>query len=274
MKKLSFILLIIVCLSSFSGCRKADEIPGITEDDPIAEYDSVEDVRVEGESGKFVVSKKLYVSDDCNVAALDFGVGWVRKGKLAVLKVENRIGKDCSVEIKATYVKKDGSEVRKESKQLSGFSKDDVNWFFFLPGVDFDDITYEIRTLDDNAPGTSGYWTFGTVATAYAPDFEGADEDFIRLAPFFSSLMSCSAPEKLYVRTEMLYFDNEGKPVGLGMRTGEDKGVLSGQAGDFCIEKDGKCFLPDNLTGELGCLVSIVKIYDQQGWMDLLSGRG
>lgn len=275
MKRISLILILFILSMVFAGCVQKEENASITEADPVTDYDSVEDVRIEGEKGLFTVSKKLYVSDCDDIPTFVFGQGWVNKGKLAVLKIDNHIGRDCSINIKVTYIKSDGSEVGKTEKQFLGFSKDDSNYFFFQPEADFDDITYDIRTLEDDTPGRSGYFTFGTVAAA--EPYELGDPD-PALAEVFghpamlSSSSTCSSPETLYVTTEMLYFDNEGNPICISFRTGGVKGDLSTLSPDVCVEQDGKYVLPDNMKGELRCVVSIVKTMDQEQWEKLISG--
>jgi hypothetical protein len=241
----------------------------------VDEYDSIDVVCVEGEEGSFTVSKKLYVSDCDDILKFVFPNGWVNKGKLAIIKIDNHIGRDCSINIKVTYIKSDGSEVRKTEKQFLGFSKDDSNYFFFQPEVDFDDINYEIKTVKDDTPGRSGYFTFGTVATAEPRKTNELDTFELELlghAAKLSSSMDCSSTEKLYASTEMLYFDNKGNPICISTRAGESKGVLSTLAPDICVEQNGEYVLPDNMKGELRCVVSIIETMDEEQWAKKITG--
>ena len=205
MKMIKKIIMSLLCLCSLLlfGCSRNQESVSISETDPIRNYDSVEKVRTEGEWGSFTVSKKLYVSDSDNIPFFDLGRGgWVNKGRLAVIKVDNNIGRDCSIGITVTYVRSDGSEVGKSEKEFLGFSKDDSNYFFFQPEVDFDDITYEIRTLEDDTPGRSGYFTFGTVTTAEPHKLDERDTFELELfghAANLSSSMDCSSTEKICI---------------------------------------------------------------------------
>ncbi len=274
MKKFSLFLVGIICLSVFSGCQKKNEISVITENDPIADYDSIEEVHIEGEKGTFKVSKKLYVSDDVNIPYFDLGRGgWVNKGKLAVIKVDNHVGRDCSIGITITYIKSGGSEIGQSEKLFLGFSNNDSNYFFFQPETDFDDITYEIRTLEDDTPGRSGYFTFSTVAVAEPFEMEDpALKELFGHTANLSSSMTCSSSETIYLSTETLYYDNEGKPICISSRSGENKGVLSSMTPDICVEQDGKYVLPDNMKGDLRCVVSIVKTMDQEQWAKMISG--
>ena len=70
----------------------------------------------------------------------------------------------------------------------------------------------------------------------------------------------------------MLYFDNKGNPICISSRTGESKGVLATISPDVCVEQNGKYVLPDNMKGELGCVVSIVKAMNQEQWEKLITG--
>lgn len=244
--------LIVLC-----GCAAGNS--DFAEEDPITEYDSVQNVKVEGVGGHFTVREKKYT----------FG-----EGDLMILRADNATGKNCSIEIEGTYKKADGSAVKKETKEFRDFSADDSNYFFFDPGIPFDDFSYEITLLDADAMDLSGCWLFST--HAYADCFDGSCPEEYKDDVIFKSTMSCRfPPENLNIDLEVLTFDNEGEPVNIS-RAG--RAVVTSDlhtlANDLCEVSDGKYIIPERLRGDLRCVTSMIKIYTEAEWNERTKGIG
>ncbi len=249
MKKLSVFVLICVCLSVFCGCQKKDASADDL-NDPITDYDSVENVRVEGTGGPFTVKQKIFP---------------YKNGGVAVLHVDNRTGSDCSVEITGRCKSLGGDVVKTERKQFRGFSKDDCNYFLFLCENAFDSFSYEISLLDDDTPGRSAYYSFGTDAWAepqgnYLQQGLPVPEDFY-FKIGVSSHMTCTAPERMFIDLSILTFDNTGSVENFDQYSGD---LMTGDLQRFSsatsITEGEKYVLPDNMTGTLKRIVEIVRI--------------
>ncbi len=245
----------IACLCAltliFCGC--ADKDADFAEDDPITDYDSVENVRVEGVGGYFTVREKKY----------PFG-----NGSLAVLRVDNATGKNVSIQIDGTFEDSDGNAVRSETKRFLDFSANDSNYFFFDPGIAFDGFSYEIKLLESDARDFSACWSFNTHAHAERFDDGAQASPEYRDDAVFKTTMKCAyPPESLNIDVCVLTFDNEGLPayiVKAGRATVTTD--LHTIAKDACELKDGKYVLPENLQGELRCVTSMGKIWSEAEW--------
>jgi len=269
MKKTTIVLTLCLFLSVFVGCAQKEQV--MSTDDPIEDYDTVEDVRVDGENGGFTVKTKLYKSEDYSTSTNRKTANpYVYCGDILVMKVENNIGRDCSIMIQGTYFKSDKTKIKTEDKRFFGFSENDSNYFFFKPSIDFDSFSYKLSLLEDDMPGLSKNWSFGTVATAkpsVTTNPEGVKNNAI-----LNFSEKCTSPETMYIKLEMLFFDNMGNPFLVTTYTGGANDNMGTIAEAVCVEKDGKYVLPDNLKGDLGCVISIVEILNQEQWEKLISG--
>ena len=146
----TFVLLLAMTLSVFSGCDKEEQTSAGTVSDfesqthiqvsaPAAESTSGETTSGETSdstskeplSGEFVVSEKKYDYKDAN---------------LELLYVENQTNRHCNVTIHGKYLDENGETIQEETQTFEAFPSGWSNNFIFYPKIAFDSFTYELET--------------------------------------------------------------------------------------------------------------------------------
>ncbi len=190
---------------------------------------------------------------------------------VAVVNVKNEKGKDCSVEVKGTYKRADGSVIRTEAKTFSGLSAGDDNNFIFNPEIAFASFTCETKEVSDGAPAYSGLITFETKGEMH----NAADEFLSAGGGYYSSedveqynllagsvRYKYSGSKKLWYKVDWLVFDNTGKAVNVGTSKGAistANGIITCTTDIKCEKEEGSVYhiIPDNFKGELNFITSI-----------------
>ena len=192
-------------------------------------------------------------------------------GNVAVVNVKNNTGHNCSVEVRGTYKKADGSAIRTETKTFSGLSAGDDNYFIFNPGITFVNLMCETKEIKDGAPGYSGLLTFETteemeIAANMLPVELGEEYLSSFSYPCAPLNYSYSGAQKLYFSADWIVFDRSGKPL----HTGVYRGAAERTEGNITCKVDIKCgksgdkyVLPDYLKGELSFIVALTSITEK-----------
>ena len=128
------ISLIAVMLTSLNGCEK------LAEAGEISEYDSESHIPITGDDSQtgsnsdsaagFVVRDRKYDYEGNN---------------LVILNVENHTNNNYAITIKGRYLDADGAVLKEESKTFEGFAAGWKNYFFFVPGIPFEQFTYSLE---------------------------------------------------------------------------------------------------------------------------------
>ncbi len=194
-------------------------------------------------------------------------------GNIAVVNVKNEKGKNCSVQVQGTYKKADGSTIRTETKQFSGLSEGDDNYFIFNPGIAFADFTCVTKEISDGAPAYSGLITFETKGemhnaadhflSLFGGNYDPSFEQYNYLASQINYTYSGS--ELLYCKADILVFDNTGKPVTVGNYKGslEAKGCITCNTDIKCDRDGNNHVIPDNLKGNMSFIISITYLSEK-----------
>ncbi len=186
-------------------------------------------------------------------------------GNVAVVNVKNATGHDCSVKVRGTYKKSDGTEISSELKFFSGLSADDDNYFIFDPGFAFENIKCEIKEMKDGSSAYSGLFSFASSGTASIPanSVESVPDGYMGFFDKPLVRIDVAAPGDLYLKADFLIFDNTGKPISLNKYKGKpSEGHIDSEIPLECEQKDGKYILPDNLKGNIRIIVALVDISD------------
>ena len=195
-------------------------------------------------------------------------------GNVAVVNVKNNTGHNCSVEVRGTYKKADGSVIRTETKIFSGLSAGDDNYFIFNPGISFVNLMCETKEIKDGAPGYSGLFTFETTGemeiSANLLPVELGEEYLSSLSyPCASLNYTYSGTQKLYFSADWIVFDGSGKPLYTGVYKGsadQAKSNITCKVDKKCEKSGNKYVLPDELKGELTFVVALTSISEKSNY--------
>ncbi len=264
------VILAIILFCFLCGCdNQSQGVPEIKSRftyDPISNYDSIEEVKFDEEMGWITVKKIIFKDVPVtNVDPTNYGAPLLEnKGDLVVLRIENNLGRSCSIEIKGNYWKNNETVIRTVSKEFVGLSADDCNYFFFQSDVDFSDFSYELRLLDKESELQTCYLLFGDITTAVPSEMDpNIPEAFLNDA-ILKTKMKCNSSEELYFDIEILTFDNKGMPVCVNKYCGGQKQEIQGSVADACEKTGNEYKLPEYLTGELHSVVEIKEIMDRE----------
>lgn len=251
MKRFVIVVLLLCLAFSAYGCRqKAKEI---NDEDPITEYDDVDEIPVDALRGTITVKKKQLKYNELDVV---------------ILRIENQTEYDCNLTIDGNYKNTEGESIKGESYEFKGLCSGDSNYAVFYPAISFSDFSYKINVQKSEAGSYSKYLKFGATGSAVAPaapppDLPAYLADTVGM-PTVRLQSNYSGTQQLYISAKIVIFDNKGEIVEIdnnysGKATSGwiDRGIPI-----KCNKKGDEYILPDNLTGELAVIVALIEIKD------------
>ena len=254
MKKLLLFTLILFITAVVCGCQNdtADA------QEPIKQYDAENEIPIDGEEHGFLISEKTYKYEDGNVL---------------ILNAENMTDNAYTVVITAEFFDDNGESVKNLTKIFEGFPKGYKNYFVFSPETAFNSYKYEVETKPYDNETYANYLSARTVVKATSfpmgGDLDGNAYDKPRVSLLMNFPLECNYPEEesLIYSADFVVFDNEGEIFMIDSKLNAASITYSPEGNSISrtyifpenIEWDG-FKLPENLKGDLSCIVAFKKV--------------
>lgn len=174
---------------------------------PITDFDTEYGGEAEEEHNGFTANLRKYKTED---------------GNIAVLTVENRTGKACTVTVTGHYIDENGEELATERSTFKGMADAYRHTFVFEPGTEFADFTYEVSSRFFEGVPYAAALSFGELGEAFYKEQDGKAEVCLEL-PEITNGNSKAVDLEL----RLLIFDGRGKLIVNEFR--EMKTIASGE---------------------------------------------